>query len=160
MKLPGLYVLASLVGLYCAPSYCNKQPRRVWVRQENGQTCSMTPPDLRQAFQTNCTQLVVSSSTCNQTWDAFSGAFAFKDPATVVNRYVGIHSRIFIRALIDQFMLHGLLGCHAARCLCISDTVPNSDFTEVRHASWIIQVGVFGWVSEGRLRLTWFFKTT
>jgi hypothetical protein len=75
--------ILSLVLLYRSPISCSKLPN-VWVRQTD--VCTMTPPGLAQSFNTSCNQLLTDATTCTQAWNAFSGAFAGRDPAAIVNR--------------------------------------------------------------------------
>ena len=78
-----IFVILSLVLLYRSPISCSKFPN-VLVRQADS-ICDMTPPGLAQSFNTACNQLLTNAVTCDQAWNAFSGAFAGRDPATVVN---------------------------------------------------------------------------
>jgi hypothetical protein len=78
-----ILIVLSLVLLSRSPISCSKLPN-VWVRQT--EVCNMTPPGLAQSFNTSCNQLLKDATTCAQAWNAFSGAFAGRDPAAVVNR--------------------------------------------------------------------------
>ena len=82
----GLCFLLLLLELYCSVVSCH-EISNVWTRQDgNGILCDSTPADLRNAFHSNCTQLNLTESVCNQAWDAFIRAFAHKDPDKVENR--------------------------------------------------------------------------
>ena len=80
------WFLLCLVELYSLAVYCHENAS-VWTHQSDGtMRCGSTPDNLRNAFLSNCTQLSLNESTCNQVWDAFSRAFARKDPNKIKNR--------------------------------------------------------------------------
>ena len=85
----GVFLVMSLALLYYSPVSCrNTKFPNVWVRQAD-RVCDMTPPGLRDSFSASCNRLLMNISTCSQAWNAFSVAFANRDPATVMNRQVG-----------------------------------------------------------------------
>lgn len=49
-------------------------------------TCGKTPTNLEDEFYQNCVFIGIPPPTCEQAWGAFKGAFADKDPATVIPR--------------------------------------------------------------------------
>ena len=70
------------VGLLCVPiASC----REVWARQTNtvDGDCSPTPTGFRASFLTACNQLLNDNQRCERAWDAFSDAFARRDPSDV-----------------------------------------------------------------------------
>ena len=78
--------LLCLAELYCFLVSCH-EISSVLTRQADSSMpiCGSTPGNLRKAFLSNCTQLNLSESTCNHAWDAFSSAFAHKEPNKVKN---------------------------------------------------------------------------
>lgn len=53
-------------------------------------TCSKTPKNLPDQFESQCLVIVGDKGTCDDGWNAFTSAFAGRDPSTVIARCVHV----------------------------------------------------------------------
>ena len=82
----GVYIILFLACLY-SPAAAIPRPKMPCLAEKQSSLCDATPTDFKQSYLSNCLELQLGcrSMTCSQAWNEFSGAFARRDPATVVN---------------------------------------------------------------------------